>query len=189
MVCWRGLKKQGSDSDNQQEHMACQGSGGAPVRQHMTPYGETITSGSTQHSWNISEADCKEEEMQGVSASSVPLRLGSGGASQVHTCTCILTFTSVEGTSLRYRARKITSVVVEHQSVRFTPALAHLDPKLSSPLWMELSEMHSKEDHMGSSSMAQGIIQHGSRDHPAWIKGSSSMDQGIIEHGSKHIIQ
>ena len=41
-------------------------------------------------------------------------------------------------------------VVVEHQSVRFTPALAHLDPKLSSPLWMELSEMHSKEDHMVS---------------------------------------
>ena len=27
MVCWRGLKKQGSDSDNQQEHMACQGEG------------------------------------------------------------------------------------------------------------------------------------------------------------------
>ena len=27
MVCWRGLKKQGSDSDNQQEHMVCQGEG------------------------------------------------------------------------------------------------------------------------------------------------------------------
>ena len=27
MVCWRGLKKQGSYSDNQQEHLACQGEG------------------------------------------------------------------------------------------------------------------------------------------------------------------
>ena len=27
MMCWRGLKKQGSVSDNQQEHMVCQGEG------------------------------------------------------------------------------------------------------------------------------------------------------------------
>ena len=26
-ICWRGLEKQGSDSDNQQEHVACQGEG------------------------------------------------------------------------------------------------------------------------------------------------------------------